>query len=483
MRNYYTLDIRIHANVVTIRFDTPSLNHVGLTLSRVEFEPLVRSPRLFDYIERAYICVHKNTYSITAGGQKHVFDNPIDHPLIREMVTHRFDFEKKVRVKLGPDKVQVDPVLAEKAEKPPEPECFWAHARTRVVLGLDPHMMPPEIIGNIHAVPVNDRTGTIKFVTKKLTTDRPHPDYTVPETRSFEELMLYRAEELWRWIEDDGREAVIWWSGGIDSTGLLVAMLRTSTPTRMQLVKIGFNDRSIKEYPKFYDEVVKKLPSEFISHNDGREIDLTRLHISGEIGDQLFGADMVRACFGKGGKSFIGRQHFEGNAFKPWRDTISPFAHAHLSTREWADYHPQVMEIYEQLCAAAPIEIVTVFDFWWWMNFNLKFTHVSNRIQLGSIDSALARKRIMAFFDTEYFQKWSVANHDKKIKDTWKSYKWPLKQFVFDWNKDREWFTHKTKVESLRMYQDSRNLIMDTKYQRYGRADREALLETYFGDE
>jgi hypothetical protein len=342
--------------------------------------------------------------------------------------------------------------------------------------------MPPEIIGNMHSVPVVDRTNTIRFVTDKIKTDHPLPDFSVPETRSFETLMLERGEELWRWIEDENRPAVVWWSGGIDSTGLLIAMLRTSTIDRMKALKIGLNQRSIDEYPDFYSNVVKKLPTIWVSHNDGREIDLTSLHISGEIGDQLFGSDMIRACFGNGGRNFIGREFFADNLRNPWRDTMSPFVQAHIDHNGWpAEFHGQLMDVYEQLCAAAPIEINSVFDFWWWSNFNLKYTHVANRIQLGTTQTATAVKRIKAFYDTDYFQKWSVANHDQKIEDTWKSYKKPLKQFIFDWNKDKEWFKNKTKVESLRMYQDARNLIMDTNYQRFGLDDREALLETYFG--
>lgn len=483
MRRYFRLQLKICGNTVYLSMASHTLPHTSATMSRREFEQLVRSPRSFDYVQSVYINTLEGKYRVTEDGAGKSYDDPLGNSVISELLTWKFDLERRVRVRLGIEGAYQPQLATDPDGGIPQPTCVWAHPRTRVILGLDQRMMPPEIIGSMHSVPVVDRTHTVQFVTDKLKTDHPLPDFSVPEERSFETLMLERGEELWRWIEDENRPAVIWWSGGIDSTGVLVAMLRTHTVDRMKTVKIGLNQRSIDEYPDFYENVVKKLPTVWVSHNDGREVDLTSLHISGEIGDQLFGSDMIRACFGNGGRDFIGREFFLGNLRNPWRDTMSPFVQAHIDRNEWpAEFYGQIMDIYERLCAAAPIEIRSVFDFWWWSNFNLKYTHVANRIQLGTTQTATAVKRIKAFYDTDYFQKWSVANHDLKIEDSWKSYKKPLKRFVFDWNKDKEWFQNKTKVQSLSMYQDARNLIMDTRYQRFGLEAKEALLETYFGE-
>jgi hypothetical protein len=146
-----------------------------------------------------------------------------------------------------------------------------------------------------------------------------------------------------------------------------------------------------------------------------------------------------------------------------------------------SEYVQPLMDTYEKLNTASPIEIRTLFDFWWWSNFNLKYTHVSNRLQLNSQQPHIAKDCVKAFFDTPNFQKWSVNNHDKKIGTTWKSYKGELKQFVFNFNKDKVWFTHKTKVQSLRMGVTAQFVIMDSNYQLYGMADRKQIIKTYFG--
>lgn len=40
-------------------------------------------------------------------------------------------------------------------------------------------------------------------------------------------------------------------------------------------------------------------------------------------------------------------------------------------------------------------------------------------------------------------------NPDKRIRDTWKSYKWVCKDIIYGYNKDAEYRDHKTKKGSL----------------------------------
>jgi hypothetical protein len=51
----------------------------------------------------------------------------------------------------------------------------------------------------------------------------------------------------------------VYWSGGIDSTALLVALLRTATPAqRAGGLLIRLDDDSIVEYPLFYKEHIER---------------------------------------------------------------------------------------------------------------------------------------------------------------------------------------------------------------------------------
>jgi len=480
----FKLTLFIEHHRVRITIHSKTLRHAGFTISRREFEQLVRKPRLFDYVDSVHINQKNNKYVVVEDGIKTSYNTVADSTIVSELITYKSDLETRSKMWMRNKGI---PYVSKGesctvSKDTPAPNCIWLMPRIRVVLGLDKHIKPPELIGNMHGCPVVDRTGMVDFGTSKIITDHPMPDFSIIEKNRLGYLMLERAEDLWQWIEDEGRLGIIWWSGGIDSTALLVAMLRTSTPDRMRLIKVGMNQRSIEEYPSFFEKYVKNLPYMFVSHNDGMQIDLNALHITGEIGDQIFGSDYLRACFGGGGRDFPGKEHFVGNIKAPWQDVMSLFVKDQLKVKDLpATYHSQVMDTYELLNTKAPLEIKTLFDFWWWSNFNLKYTHVSNRLQVNSPDAVTASKRVKSFFDSDEFQRWSVSNHDKKIGDTWKSYKTPLKRFVYKFNKDQDWFDNKTKVQSLRMGANPQFLLMDSNYKRFGISDKQKLITTYFG--
>ena len=65
------------------------------------------------------------------------------------------------------------------------------------------------------------------------------------------------------------------------------------------------------------------------------------------------------------------------------------------------------------------------------------------------IDRTYVEKRYFPFFMTNDFELWSLNNHDKKIRDTWESYKWPCKEIIYRFTKDADYFESKTKHGSL----------------------------------
>ncbi|MFZ2886347.1 MAG: hypothetical protein WA021_00835, partial [Minisyncoccia bacterium] len=114
------------------------------------------------------------------------------------------------------------------------------------------------------------------------------------------------------------------------------------------------------------------------------------------------------------------------------------------------------VELFERLAEAAPIPIDTNMAFLWWANFALKWQACYYFILLfvptrdvHKISREHLAIHFISFFNTDEFQLWSMNNLDKRIKDTWKSYKWVLKDIIYDYTKDAEYRDHKTKKGSL----------------------------------
>ena len=59
-------------------------------------------------------------------------------------------------------------------------------------------------------------------------------------------------------------------------------------------------------------------------------------------------------------------------------------------------------------------------------------------------------KNFIHFFSAKDFQKWSISNHEFKIKETWKSYKYVAKECIYDFHKDEDYLLNKEKEQSLK---------------------------------
>lgn len=141
-----------------------------------------------------------------------------------------------------------------------------------------------------------DRTNTIDFGFKYKTIT-PIPEYSI-FTESFEQVCDNRATQLVTLAEQRNCNINVMWSGGIDSTTALVALLRTGKKDRIRVV---LSKASIGEYPKFYRDVVsKELEKQHsVVENPKLVLNSQDINLTGEIGDQIFGSAAIFKAFKK----------------------------------------------------------------------------------------------------------------------------------------------------------------------------------------
>ena len=136
-----------------------------------------------------------------------------------------------------------------------------------------------------------DRTGTIEFY-KGLEIKNTCP---LPENNGksldLEDCITDSVERIWRVLSN--KQIHLLWSGGIDSTVALVALLENNTP-----VKIIYSESSTKENPTIYKWLLEKeknhswielsYQKSVIDYLKEENLD-NKLFITGEIGDQIMG--------------------------------------------------------------------------------------------------------------------------------------------------------------------------------------------------
>jgi len=202
--------------------------------------------------------------------------------------------------------------------------------------------------------------------------------------------MLNRARTLWERTEKTVVSSSIYvgWSGGIDSTAALVALLQTATTSRRRRLKVVLDEESMVENPTFYRnfigggklEEVPRQGQPLSWHEDRiRRENAANVFVTGELGDQLFGSDRCKAAFPD-----VDGEHeelppgldapqapppeyqgvFVGKGLgAPWEETILPSLDsvgliAEGGFRAWRAW------IAPQL-ALAPFPIVSTHDFLW----------------------------------------------------------------------------------------------------------------------
>jgi len=278
-----------------------------------------------------------------------------------------------------------------------------------------------------------DRTGEFNVYNYFID---PIPKVPQGWNRTFEELVLERAEEIWNL----NKPVRVWYSGGIDSTVVLISLLRTKKPEHELIVFMG--EPSKVENPIFF-EVLKKMDNITIQWNDPSNfwsIDNwcdDSINVTGEPGDQVYG-------------SFVLENH-EDEINSHWSNMLQweDCCYMYKEDDYRLDYHrPRFMEFAEEYIKKCPFEIKNTFDFTWWLAFSIKWQWTTSYIPFH-LENPSNWHNMISFYNFPEMQMWSIVNHDLKHRGTWKTYKWPSKEFIYEYNKDNNYLNNKTKEKSI----------------------------------
>lgn len=273
------------------------------------------------------------------------------------------------------------------------------------------------------------------------------PIPTVPDNwnMSFEEVLIKRAEEIW----SVGKPVQVWYSGGIDSVAVLIAFYRTKKPEDKLIVY--YSQDSIDEFPSFAERILKLdvIPKRHDNYNtftlENWRGDF--INVTGEPAD---------ICFG----SYVAENYMD-QLDKPWdeillRDSLTNFNTVRKTEMYDEDDTYAFVEFCREYVKRSPIHIHNIFDFAWWVAFSTKWEWICNRLVFNLTDPSVyvkdlpeKERPLINFYDCPDMQRWSLVNHDLKHKGTWKTYKWPAREFIYNFHSDSGYRDNKEKENSL----------------------------------
>jgi hypothetical protein len=257
-------------------------------------------------------------------------------------------------------------------------------------------------------------------------------------TMTFIELCDTMAREIVAEAIETQKTINVLWSGGIDSTAALIAIMQVVEPDdRRALVEVLVSIESIQEYPSFYQNHIKgKYHVKPVADPITKYVDPSAIVVTGEHGDQLFGSHLLR------------RYVEGGSAHLPYWDVLPFVLTENLGSAKKAD---DVLRYLEPQVAAAPVTIRTLFDCLWWLNFSLKWQQVTLRLAVFKNEEVRETFGSMRhFFRDRRFQSWSLSNPSARSTATWERYKDAAKQYIFSFTGDMEYYLTKTKELSLK---------------------------------
>jgi hypothetical protein len=306
-------------------------------------------------------------------------------------------------------------------------------------------------------ISIIDRSHTVKIPLKcDILPWLVMPKYEKFNT-TFSDIMDARALQIFRQATDSNRKLAVMYSGGIDSTAILVSLLKNIPLQEIkEHVVVLLSELSIMENPNFYrDHVIKNfgcVSSSRFPYLIGND---DYLMVSGENADQLFGSQVT---------SFFSRGRDFTEIFKPI-DQMKGEIIDWMASRIEADGANasdagELFHLLEKIVASAPIELDDVHKFFWWINFTTKWQSVYVRM-LGfsqNIKKIKLEENYTTFYHPKEFQLWSMNNTDKFIKDTSSSSKYIVKEYIFNFNKDLDYFRNKSKIGSLSALFKHKNL-------------------------
>lgn len=304
------------------------------------------------------------------------------------------------------------------------------------------------------------------------------PVYDPDFKKTFAEVTDDRAKDVADIIERTGRKIAVFYSGGIDSTTCVAALIKNLTHEQLENVYVCLSADSIIENPNFYSNFIKdKIKTlDSLNYMYSDLADAGYVSVTADIGDALFGTELGTKMYAQY-MSLIqdmpsdDKRKYEQLYFKisdsqthysNFRQLIINYLNKILqnSTSNINEFDKKFGEqFYEKLnknIQTSKVPIVSLHDFYWWIIFNVKYLHCALRAGLiyskGSNRKNVFGNNLFNWYGNSEYQLWSMANNNngqKIIGTTQGSYKHAARKYIYDLDHNEWYFNYKIKIASM----------------------------------
>lgn len=304
------------------------------------------------------------------------------------------------------------------------------------------------------------------------------PAYDANYSKTFEEVTDMRAIDLKNLIQQTGKKFAVFYSGGIDSTTCVTAIIKNLTAEELSHVYIALSPDSIIENPNFYiDHIQNKI--KVLDSQENRYSDFVEqgfICIPSDLGDALFGTELGTKMYAQfkeladklptDTKKLVENLYYDVISddvhYSRYKDLIIAYLDALLAKGKKVlrtsdlDFGRLFYEKMVHNINTSSVPIHSLHDFFWWIIFNVKFMHCA--LRAGYLYSTGENRRVVmetgvfSWYGSTDYQLWSMANNNngQKINGTRQSsYKHVARKYIHDFDGNDWYYKYKLKIASL----------------------------------
>lgn len=298
-----------------------------------------------------------------------------------------------------------------------------------------------------------NRTGTMENLPRISLS----PDHLIPTKSnavSWESATVDRINDLRLILESNDSAMIdIAWSGGIDSTFVVCAVLHWLPVQYRKRVRVGVSVASIGENPYFFRDIL--TPNFQLFDIQHAFLDAGHVLVTGGQGDKIMENEMMLrwACSNTGDQSLY-----------PNINKLLDLLKEHVGTEHRAK---KVLEMILGTAYNQKIKLETVGDALWWLGFNfgwigMMFCRWARSVE-HVIDPTEQDRLTFSWFASRQYQQWSM-NQTKRFLDTKNfmfDYKKPAKDFINSVYPDRYYQVFKQKISSSTLIHNESRRVGD----------------------
>lgn len=270
-------------------------------------------------------------------------------------------------------------------------------------------------------------------------------DITINETfnKTLSDLMDQRASELILQAKNQNKKIYVCWSGGIDSTAILVSLLKNSNETFKKNIEVVLSSNSFLENINFYKKyILNKLQCHsYSSFTINGPFLRNNIFLCGDLADLVFNSLPFETLLANEYSSVKDKSKIIDILNQKALKTYN------INNNNIGEWFFNFLET-NISNSNTNLNLTTFNDYCWWVNINLRWNFESQRYLFylkddwnKQLDTALISDYIKnVFFNTRDFQSWSYINLKNRNID-----KIEIKDYIFNFDQNTVYKTYKLK--------------------------------------